>query len=209
MTALISFLGLFIHIPGIVIACILHGYSRAAVSSALGDTNPKRLGRLTLNPLKHLEPIGFLCMFFFGLGWARPVETKPFGYKNRRKSEIIVAVLPLTVNLLGAAIFSAASHVMAASIPYDILFWGGWTRLAYNMLTAGAYFNLTFVIFHLIPIYPLDGAQILNLINPRWAGKIMYNQPIAQTALMLLLCFGILGALIGPLADTLLSFIYA
>lgn len=209
MTALMSVLGLFIHIPGILIACTLHGYSRAAVSSFLGDKNPGRLGRLTINPIRHIEPIGFLCLFFFGLGWAKPVETKPFGYKNRRKGEIIVSILPLVVNLLGAAVLAVASHIMAVSIPYDITAWGSWTRLAYNGLTAGAYLNLTFVIFHLIPIYPLDGARILNLINPRWAGKIMYNQHIAQTALMVLLCFGILGALISPLANGILNFVYA
>lgn len=208
MAVLVEILRLFIHVPAIVVAFTLHGYARAVASSALGDKYPKSHGRITLNPLRHFEPVGFLMLLFFGLGWGKPVETRPFAYKNRKTGALIVAILPLTVNLLLAAIFASIAHVMAATIAYPLMSGLSWQRFVYEIIVAGAFYNLSFALFNLIPIYPLDGARILAVAKPRWSERIVYNERIAQTVLMLLLFFGVLNMIINPMSAGILGFLY-
>jgi Zn-dependent protease len=207
-----SVVRMFIPLAAGVAAFTLHSFTRAAASVALGDKTPANQGRLTVNPFKHIEGLGLLCLFFFGLGWDKPVETRPFAYRgNRRKGEFIVAVLPMVVNLLAASVFAAAAHALALAVPYEtMILEGGLSgqRVAYEFLAAGAFVNLSFVIFNLIPIYPLDGARIIAAVKPNWWFKIQSRERILQMVLMLLLCFGILGLIISPLADGALSFFY-
>ncbi|MCL2702097.1 MAG: site-2 protease family protein [Defluviitaleaceae bacterium] len=209
MTALYQLIRIFIHVPAGIIAFTLHGYARAAASLALGDKYPANQGRLTLNPLRHIEPVGFLCFLFFRLGWSKPVETRPFAYtKDRRKSELIVAVLPLAVNLLAAAVFAVIAHVMLAGVPGDVMNARGGHRLIFDLVAAGAYYNLCFVLFNLIPVSPLDGARFIAIVKPGWWVKLLNRERMAQTILLILLFFNILGGFIGYFAGGILRFIY-
>ena len=97
---------LVISIPGILVAATVHEFTRALLSTIFGDNYPKSKGRLTLNPVKHFEPIGFLLMFYSGgFGWGKPVETSALYYKDRKKQTLLVAILPSVVNLILGLIF--------------------------------------------------------------------------------------------------------
>ena len=104
-----SFLVILLGIPGILVATTVHEFVRALTSTVLGDTYPKSQGQVTLNPVKHFEPIGFLMMLYSGgFGWGKPVETSALYYKNRKRDTLLVAILPTVVNLILGLVFLLA-----------------------------------------------------------------------------------------------------
>ena len=101
-----SFLVILLGIPGILVATTVHEFVRALASTVLGDNYPKSQGQVTLNPVKHFEPIGFLMMLYSGgFGWGKPVETSALYYKNRKRDTLLVAILPTVVNLILGLVF--------------------------------------------------------------------------------------------------------
>ena len=126
-------------------AIILHEIAHGLVSTWLGDPTPKRQGRLSLNPLKHLDPIGTLCLIFFHVGWAKPVVVNPDYYKNKKRGMALVALAGPLMNFL-LAIFSII--IMAIFVKVN----------AYSNVLI----NLGLGLFNLIPIPPLDGSRILG-----------------------------------------------
>ena len=99
-------------LPGIIIGLTLHEFSHAMVSYKLGDPTPKEQGRVTVNPLKHIDPIGFVALIMAGFGWGVPVQINPNYYKNRRLSEALVAVAGVTMNLIIAFVFALILKLM-------------------------------------------------------------------------------------------------
>lgn len=102
-------------LPGIIIGLSFHEAAHAFASYKLGDPTPKFQGRLTLNPLKHFDPAGFIALLFIGFGWGVPVQINPDYYKNRRAGELIVSLAGVTANFLIAAVFAFLVKGMAAS----------------------------------------------------------------------------------------------
>ena len=93
-------------IPGIILGVTLHEAGHAYASHFLGDPTPKSQGRLSINPIRHMDPFGFLFLIIAGFGWGRPVEVSPYYYKNKRRDEFIVSIAGVTVNFLLAVIFA-------------------------------------------------------------------------------------------------------
>ena len=102
-------------LPGIIIGLTLHEFSHAMVSYKLGDPTPKEQGRVTVNPLKHIDPIGFVALIMAGFGWGVPVQINPNYYKNRRLGEALVAVAGVTMNLIIAFVFALILKLMYSS----------------------------------------------------------------------------------------------
>lgn len=155
-------------LPGIIIGLSFHEAAHAFASYKLGDPTPKFQGRLTLNPLKHFDPAGFIALLFIGFGWGVPVQINPDYYKNRRAGELIVSLAGVTANFLIAAVFAFLVKGMAASSFAS----GGLGSIIYQMLIYIVYINLVLMIFNLIPIPPLDGfgviTQLFNLDRYGW-----------------------------------------
>lgn len=155
-------------LPGIIIGLSFHEAAHAFASYKLGDPTPKFQGRLTLNPLKHFDPAGFIALLFIGFGWGVPVQINPDYYKNRRAGELIVSLAGVTANFLIAAVFAFLVKGMAASSFVS----GGLGSIIYQMLIYIVYINLVLMIFNLIPIPPLDGfgviTQLFNLDRYGW-----------------------------------------
>ena len=155
-------------LPGIIIGLSFHEAAHAFASYKLGDPTPKFQGRLTLNPLKHFDPAGFIALLFIGFGWGVPVQIDPDHYKNRRAGELIVSLAGVTANFLIAAVFAFLVKGMAASSFAS----GGLGAIIYEMLIYIVYINLVLMIFNLIPIPPLDGfgviTQLFNLDRYGW-----------------------------------------
>lgn len=198
----------FIHVPGIVIAFTLHEYVKAAASTAMGDATPKNYGRLTLNPAKHIDPAGFLFLVFFGLGWGKPVETRAFGYKDRKKAELAIYILPTVANIFMAAALAIAAWLMSVNIRGVDTALNSVPSVLYSVLAGGATMNLCYALFNLLPVYPLDCARVVAAVNPKAGMWLKHNERLLQLALLLLVTFGFMYQLIGGVANGLLAFMY-
>jgi Zn-dependent protease len=177
-----------------------HEWAHAWTAFQLGDDTAARRGRLTVNPLAHLDPIGTLSLVLFGFGWGKPVPVNPYRLRgNRRSSQALVSVAGPLSNLVLA---------MLAAIPFRL----GWASL-YGASSAISWrgiliqfisINLALMLFNLIPFPPLDGSRVLAWALPdRWATQLEQLERFGGPGLMLVLYLlsriGLLGALIDPL----------
>jgi Zn-dependent protease len=191
-------------LPGIIIGLSFHEFAHAWVSDKLGDPTPRRQGRVTINPLAHIDWIGFLALLLVGFGWGKPVQIDPGYYKNRRRDEFLVSIAGVTMNLILAVIFSiparamvkAFSGAMASDLVYNI----------YLMIFYIISINIVLMIFNLIPCPPLDGwgiiTQIFRLDRYSWWYKVyQYGTWI----LLALIVFNVTDRIITPLVSTLLG----
>lgn len=170
-----------------LIVITLNGFMKAYISYKLGDNRIKNMGKVSLNPKKHFEIIGFILFMFFGCGWVAPIEISNIYYKDRKKGTILVCALPLIMSLFFAFILIFLKNLVFFKLGISMLRDG---KLFLEMLIR--YF-ISFVIFNLIPIYPLYGHKILQTILP--ANKaIVFSQyeKLLQILVIILLISGIL-----------------
>ncbi len=184
-----------------LIALTAHEYCHGYAAYRMGDPTAKSMGRLTLNPMKHLDPIGALCMILFHFGWAKPVPINPRYFKNPKKGFALVALAGPAINLL-LSFFAAGAYLLLWALLKGVAFGSElWFNIARNGLLFLNIFhsvNLGFAIFNLIPIPPLDGSRLLGLILPpkHYFGLMKYERYIY---------FGLLGWLfIGDFLYSLL-----
>ncbi|OQY18519.1 MAG: site-2 protease family protein [Chloroflexi bacterium] len=179
----------------------IHEFAHAWTAYQLGDDTASLRGRLTINPLAHLDPIGTLALVFFGFGWGKPVPVAPYRLRgNQRASWALVSI---------AGPFSNLVLAMLAAIPFRM----GWLNIYANSDSAVSFegiliefmlINLTLMVFNLIPIPPLDGSRVLAwLLPPKWASVMDQVERYGGMGLMLVLYllskFGILNQIITPL----------
>jgi len=158
-------------IPAVVIGLTVHELAHAYTAYKLGDSTAKDQGRLTLNPVKHMDPLGFLLIVVAGFGWAKPVIFNPDNLKKRHRDEILIALAGPVSNFVLALIFLVLARVLYA-FP---VFQGTDAGLAtVNLLILWAILNFGLFVFNLIPIPPLDGSHLyttfLKNTNPRLFG---------------------------------------
>lgn len=186
-------------IPAIFLTVTVHEYSKAFVSFKLGDNIPKTDGRLTLNPFKHFEPIGFIFMLAQnGIGWGKPVRMSSMYYKDRKKGTVIVNVVPIVANIILSFIALFISYLLGASkLPQNTVL-----EFIGIFLYRLSYISLTLAIFNIIPVAPLCGSRILYVfLQPNTAIKISQNEKIFQILLMLFIFMGFIQMFIFPVVD--------
>lgn len=187
---------LIYRIPALLIAMALHEYAHAYVSDSLGDPTPGEQGRLTANPLAHLDPVGLVLLALCGFGWAKPVQINPSYYKNVRSGVIQVSFAGPGMNLL---VCFLAECIMLVMMHFGFLFPGqpGYYFLYWIML-----YNVWFAFFNLIPVPPLDGSKILEMLLPgKWAWHFHNSSYRYSFVLLMVLVFsGAVGEIIGPLS---------
>lgn len=156
--------------PPILLALSVHEASHALVAYWRGDPTAKLLGRITLNPLKHLDPMGTLVFFISamagaGFGWAKPVPVNPNNLKDPRWDDVKVSAAGPVSNLVTAVVLAVIHNVIVALGAYDPRAW--WVPLMW-MMQVGVQVNVVFALFNLIPIPPLDGSGVLaGFLSPR------------------------------------------
>ncbi|WFS61532.1 site-2 protease family protein [Pseudodesulfovibrio thermohalotolerans] len=174
--------------PGLLIALVFHEVAHGYVAYLLGDPTAKSEGRLTLNPLKHLDPIGTLAFFFVHFGWARPVPVNARYFRNPRKGMMFTAMAGPGINFILAAAFAAAFHLMG-------LFGLSPANALYAVAYYGVFVNLILAAFNLLPIPPLDGSNILAyFLSPRAAYKYM---SLSRYGFIILIAIILLGRYTG------------
>lgn len=194
-------------LPAILVGLTFHEAAHGFASHMLGDPTPKLQGRLSLNPLKHIDPIGFLALFFAGFGWGKPVEINPMYYKNKRRDELIVSLAGVTTNLIIAVI---ACFVMKFSIAY--MGSHGMNIVSYSVFLIFDYMmtiNIVLMVFNLLPVPPLDGfgvvTQVFNLKKYDWYYKVYSN---GFLILMFLIIFNITDKILTPAVGTIFDILF-
>lgn len=191
-------------IPGILLAITLHEFAHGWVSWKLGDPTPKQEGRLSLNPLHHLDPLGALCMLFFRMGWAKPVMINPYYYKNKKAGVALVSLAGPMMNVLTGAIGIVILAWMEVSAYTGSLSVNSFVNTVYTMLYYFSMLSINLAVFNLIPIPPLDGSKILGIFLPdsalEWFSR--YDK-YCMIILMVALYMGILDAPINAAFDFL------
>lgn len=183
-------------VPSILIALTVHEVAHGYAAYRLGDPTARNLGRLSLNPLKHLDPIGTLCMLLAGFGWAKPVPINTRNFKNPRRDMALSALAgPVSNVLLGFAgvLLQAIFLKLFAAFPpttertayiYQI------TLIFFVMFTS---LNIGLAIFNLLPVPPLDGSRIFYIfLPPKFYFGIMKYERYISLAIMLALITGVL-----------------
>ena len=147
----------------VIIVLTLHEFAHAYVAYKCGDPTPKWSGRLSLNPLRHFDLFGLLCFTFVGFGWAKPVSINPENFRNYRAGLGLTACAGIVVNYLTALLIYPVYLVVVYYMP-EVPFVS--LLLEYFFYLVFAY-SLSFFVFNLLPLYPLDGFRILDAVNKR------------------------------------------
>ncbi|MEO5927146.1 MAG: site-2 protease family protein [Patescibacteria group bacterium] len=145
-------------IAAILIALSAHEFSHALMAHMLGDQTAKRLGRLTLNPLAHVDPFGLITLVAVGFGWGKPVPFNPYNLKNQTWGPVAIALAGPGMNLVLATIMALILRVVLPPL--------GDANLLVQFLLLSIYLNLSLLLFNLIPIPPLDGSKLLLAALP-------------------------------------------
>lgn len=193
-------------IPALIVGFTLHEYAHAWVAVRLGDPTPRWQGRLTLNPLRHLDPVGTLLVFVAFVGWAKPVVWNPANLRvPRRLGIILVAAAGPVSNLVLAVLGAILLRALAPAVPIRGV---GLLPAPGTLLVTFVIFNVLLFVFNLVPLPPLDGFSILsNLAPPGWYAFIETLQRYGTLILIVLLFLpgSPLGALVFGLVNGISS----
>ncbi len=179
-------------VPSILIASTVHEYAHAYVAFRLGDATAKAEGRLTLNPIKHIDPLGALSMILFRFGWSKPVPINEYSFRNREVGTALVAFAGPLSNLIMAALTGLINFIFIKDSNSLIAF------LLYTFATI----NIALAVFNLIPIPPLDGHKIVRAFLPR--NLKYYWEKLERYSIFLIL---LLVLPFSPLRSVIFNFI--
>jgi len=150
-------------LPGIILGLTVHEYAHTLVALRLGDDTAMQAGRLTLNPLKHIDPIGFIFLLVAGFGWAKPVLIDPNKLRHPRRDDILIALAGPASNFFLAVFIALLLKVTLSLAPYT---GAPLYREILSVAIAALYVNLGLFIFNLIPLPPLDGSHLIVSLVP-------------------------------------------
>ncbi len=189
-------LGYFINFIAIIIAVTFFEYLKALISTLQGDTRPKARKRLTLNPIAHFEPIGFIIFFFTGYGWGNPVPTSSVNYSDKKRGTVITYGLPIVICIAVGITIRLLLFVFEGPLSS--------VGIIYTFLYTVEKYIVSIGVFNILPVYPMSGSWILKcFLKPNQAVKFTQNEKLIQLVVIFLLLMGILGRVL----DIIVNFI--
>ena len=204
-------------LPGLIIALTLHEFAHAWMAVKLGDTTPQAQGRLNINPMSHMDPVGTICLLFGGFGWGKPVQINPNNFKRPEKDSAKVAFAGPAMNLI-LSVLSAVLYAVFFIIGYKtngvyvtndgaFEFNTVWrtilTVIEYSMIL-----NLWLAIFNLLPFPPLDGSKIYRAFARGKLKKILYDlENYSMIIIMILFITHIAQYIITPIVGAILNYV--
>jgi len=193
-------------LPGIIIALSFHEFAHAISAYKMGDFTPKFEKRVSLNPVRHIDPFGMICIIFIGFGWGKPVMINPLNFRRRKLAEIIVSLAGVTMNLFLALLFGLI-HALFINFAGLFIFSGlGW--VISMLLTYTIWINLVLMVFNLLPIPPLDGFSVVTeLLGIKYTETYykIYNN--GMWILMLLIIFDVVPLILQYTVFPLYNFL--
>ncbi|MCD7807400.1 MAG: site-2 protease family protein [Lachnospiraceae bacterium] len=188
-------------VPAMLTAIIFHECAHGWVSDRLGDPTPRASGRLTLNPLKHLDFVGTICLLFFHMGWAKPVPINPQYYQNRKKGVILVSLAGPVTNFILAFLSLLVYGLILIYAPEASSLWNTLEVIFYYCVVI----NIGLGVFNLIPLPPLDGSHVLEELFPAVRNFFQRFRTYGSLILLLLLVSGALSRPLSWLDDAVLN----
>lgn len=202
-----EWLNILLTLPAVIIAITFHEFAHAFVADKLGDTTPRAQGRLTLNPLKHLDPIGFVLLMFAHVGWGKPVEINPNNFTSNKSKSACEAMVSLAGPIMNFIIAIIATIIYYALYTFAPVNTG--TGILILLVYLITIINIGIGIFNLIPLPPLDGEKIFKHILPykaqAWLDRNAYT---LSMVFMLLWFFGLLGFIVNPVINVVYNAIF-
>ena len=188
-------MNLLYSLPGLLVAIIFHELSHGLAAYTLGDNTAKNSGRLTLNPIKHIDPVGFISMLVFKFGWAKPVPINPLNFKNRKRDTLLVS-------LAGPA----ANFIIAIAIVFVLKLNIITNYLVLEMLLITLWYNIMLGVFNLLPFPPLDGSKIVASLLPNKVEYYFYKYERYFYLILIVLIFtNMIDKILGPIINVVIN----
>jgi Zn-dependent protease len=207
-----NILVMILQIPILLITITIHEFSHGYVAYLLGDDTAKRAGRLTLNPISHIDPIGLLMLFIARFGWAKPVPINPYNFKDYKRDTAISAAAGPASNFVMAILLSILFRIITNLSPNLLAYGGAVSQLFIYLLMYSIMINLALGLFNLIPIPPMDGSKILggflsDNAYARYTAQEMRGAQILMIVIFASMIFklNIIGTIIMPPLNFLLK----
>ena len=190
-------LDFFLMLPALYLAIVPHELAHGFVANKLGDPTAKNMGRLTLNPLSHFDPLGFMALIFFKFGWAKPVPVDPNYFKDYKKGMRYVAAAGPVMNFLIAVI---------AALLLRVIYYAGFNQeIIFRILLNIVLYSVVLGVFNLLPLPPLDGSKVLrSFLSYETDDFFMRNERILSVITMFLIISGLTGRIIFPITNSIL-----
>ena len=191
-------------LPALLLSLSIHEFAHAYTAYKLGDMSQKYRGRLTLDPLKHIDIVGFLCIMLCGFGWGKPVQIVDTNFKNRAKGNAIVAFAGPLSNILLAIFFAIVIKILSMTGVLGLMATNNIGIILIQMLSVTIYFNIVFAVFNMLPIPPFDGSKVLFYFLPRKYKNIMYTlEKYSLIILLVLIITDVHYYIVGPIVNFL------
>lgn len=204
---------LLLRLPAVLLALMVHEVAHGYIALRLGDPTARNLGRLTLNPLKHLDPFGALCMLLFRFGWAKPVPINTRYFKNPRRDMALTALAGPVSNFLMAfvgVVLYCLTAVLFNALPEASGYLYSLQYVWVNFLAIFISLNVSLGVFNMIPVPPLDGSRIfLTFLPPKYYFGIMKYERYIMLGLMAVLYLGVLDMPLSWLVGKIINGMFA
>ncbi|WP_281539316.1 site-2 protease family protein [Selenomonas noxia] len=188
-----DFTQILLGIPGLIIAMTFHEYAHARAAVALGDFTPRLMGRLTLDPRAHIDPVGLIMLFLVRFGWAKPVMVNPSNFRQPKRDDILVSVAGPAMNLL-LGFIAFYTMLLIRSHNIDV------SPITYGIIQMIFIYNVNFAIFNMLPIPPLDGSHILrNLLSSDLAYRYQSLERYSILIMLVFIATPVLSVVLMPL----------
>jgi len=192
-------------IPGAIIAITLHEWVKAMTAHKLGDGTFKAQGRTKPNPLKHMDPLGTIFMLIFGYGWANPVRINMFRMRGGKKEAVIIFLMPFLANIIMGAFLAFAAMVLRTQFFHLFAYNFDLLITLNTILRQAAMLSISFAFFNILPVYPLDGINLVAAFKPMWAARLVQREKIFQIILALAIIMGFAAMAFNPIARAILG----
>ncbi len=201
-----SLISVLVSIPVILFSLSFHEMFHAIAANSLGDPTAKLAGRMTINPLKHLDPIGTIMMFIIGIGWAKPVPVNARFFKNPKNGMALTALAGPLSNLGLAFVSDVIEHLLRL-VPVSTADWYYYPLLiVYYMFWVSTYLNIALAVFNMLPVPPFDGSRVLFAFLPENAYfAVMKYERYLKYILIALVWTGVLDAPLAFLRNGILT----
>lgn len=196
-------LGVLYSLPAVLLALSFHEAAHAFAAYKCGDNTARNLGRMTLDPTKHLDPIGTICLILFRFGWAKPVPVNPRNFKHPRRDNIIVSLAGIITNFILSFVAYGILYGVVEGLHVQ-------NEIFERIMSMIVYLNIALGIFNILPIPPLDGFQLFSsAFGPKSFKVISVLNRYGWIILIVLLITGIIGQVLGTFTSWLMGVYYS